>query len=88
MRVVLDKAEAARRLVEAVQPHDQPLDAAAFAEELVDLLFRCVEGEVADVEGRGVCEGGGGVGRRGAVGAVGVAALALVLFGRDGVSWG
>ena len=79
MRVVLDEAEAAGRLVEAVQPHDQPLDAAALAEELVDLLLRRVEGQVADVEGRGVLQGGGGVGRGRALVAVRVAALALVL---------
>jgi hypothetical protein len=63
--------------VEAVQAHDQPLDAAAFAEELVDLLFRRVEGEVADVEGCRVLEFVDGFGGGRAV--VGVAALALVL---------
>ena len=78
MRVVLDEAEAAGGFVEAVQAHDQALDAAAFAEELVDLLLRCVEGEVADVEGCGVLELVHGVGGGGAVG--GVAALALVLL--------
>ena len=78
MRVVLDNAEAAGRLVEAVEAHDQALDPAAFAEELVDLLFGCVEGEVADVEGCGVLELVDGFGGGGAV-AVGGAALALVL---------
>ena len=78
MRVVLDKAEAAGRLVEAVQAHDQALDAAAFAEELVDLLLGRVEGEVADVEGCGVLQLFHGVWGGGTVG--GVAALALVLF--------
>lgn len=67
MRVVLDEAKAAGRLVEAVEAHDEAFDAAAFGEELVDLLFGCVEGEVADVEGCGVYEGffeGGGVAAR------------------------
>ena len=77
VRVVLDEAEAAGRLVEAVQAHDQALDAAAFAEELVDLLLGRVEGEVADVQRRGVLQLFHGVGRGRAVG--GVAALALVL---------
>jgi hypothetical protein len=78
VRVVLDKAEAAGRLVEAVEAHDQALDAAALAEELVDLLFGGVEGEVADVEGCGVLELVDGFGGGGAV-AGGGAALALVL---------
>lgn len=43
VRVVLDEAEAARRLVEPIQAHDQPLDFPALGEEVVDLLFRCVE---------------------------------------------
>lgn len=43
VRVVLDEAEAARRLVKAVQAHDQPLDLSALGEEVVDLLFCCVE---------------------------------------------
>ena len=42
--------------MEAVQAHDQALDAAAFAEELVDLLLGRVEGEVADVQRRRVFE--------------------------------
>lgn len=46
VRVVLDKTEAAGSLVEAVQSHHQTLDLAAFAEELVYLLFGCVEGAV------------------------------------------
>lgn len=53
---VFDKAEAAGGLVEAVQAHDQALDLAALAEELVDLLLGGEEGEVADVEGGGVCQ--------------------------------
>lgn len=77
VRVVLDEAEAAGRFVEAIQAHDQPLDAAAFPEELVDLLFSRVEAEVADVEGCGVREFVDRVRRGGAV--VGVAAFALVL---------
>ena len=56
MRVVLYETEAAGRLLEAVQTHDYALYLAAFAEELVDLLFGRVEGQVADVEGRGVEE--------------------------------
>jgi hypothetical protein len=48
--VVLDEAESARRLLEAVEAHDQALDLAALGEELVDLLLGGVEGEVADVE--------------------------------------
>ena len=54
--VVLDEAEAAGRLLEAVEAHDQALDLAALAEELVDLLLGGVEGEVTDVEGAGVLE--------------------------------
>jgi hypothetical protein len=41
--VVLDEAEATRRFVKPIKSHDETLDLAAFAEELVDLLFRCVE---------------------------------------------
>jgi hypothetical protein len=41
---VLDEAEAAGRLGESVEAHDQSLDLAYFGEELVDLLFGCVEG--------------------------------------------
>lgn len=78
MGVVLHKAEAAGRFVEAIQAHDQALDAAAFAEELVDLLLGRVEGEIADVEGCGVLQLFHGIWGGGAVG--GVAALALVLF--------
>jgi len=48
--VVLDEAEATRRLLEAVEAHDEALDFAALAEELVDLLLGGVEGKVADVE--------------------------------------
>jgi len=65
--------------MEAVEAHDQALDAAALAEELVDLLLGRVEGEVADVEGCGVLELVDGFGRGGAV-AGGGAALALVLW--------
>jgi len=77
VRVVLHEAEAAGSFVEAVQAHDQPLDAAAFAEELVDLLLGRVEGEVADVKRCGVLQLVHGVWGGGALG--GVAALALVL---------
>ena len=57
MSVVLDKAEAAWRLLEPVQPHHQPLNLATLAEQLVDLLLGRVEGQVPDVEGRRVGEG-------------------------------
>jgi hypothetical protein len=56
VRVVLDKAEPARRLLEAVEAHDEPLDLAAFGEKLVDLLLGSVEGQVADIERRRVLE--------------------------------
>ena len=46
MGVVFHKAEAARSLVESIQAHDQPLDLAAFREELVDLFFGRVEGSM------------------------------------------
>lgn len=46
MVVVLDEAEAAGRLLEAVEAHDQAFDFAAFGEELVDLFFGCVEGSL------------------------------------------
>jgi hypothetical protein len=54
--VVLDEAEAAGRLLEAVEAHDEALDLAAFAEQLVNLLFGGVEGKVADVQRRGIFE--------------------------------
>lgn len=44
MGIVLNETEAARRLVETIETHDQALDLAAFAEELVDLFFGSVEG--------------------------------------------
>ena len=46
VRVVLDEAEAAGRLGEAVEAHDEALDLAALGEELVDLLLSGVEGAV------------------------------------------
>lgn len=93
--VVFDEAEAARRLGEAVQPHDQPFDLAALGEELVDLLLGRVEREVADVQRRGVLERVGDLGLAAAavglvfavaaVTAVAVAvAAALVLREREG----
>lgn len=78
VRVVLDEAETAGRLVEAVQAHDEAFDAAAFAEQLVDLFFSRVEGEVADVEGCRVLQLVHWVGRGRAV-VVRRAAFALVL---------
>jgi hypothetical protein len=56
MGVVLDEAEAARCLLEAVKAHDEALDFPAFAEELVYLLLGGVEGEIADIEGGSVFE--------------------------------
>ena len=50
MRIILHEAEPTRRFLEPIQAHDQALDFAALAEQLVDLLFGGVEGEVADVE--------------------------------------
>ena len=50
--VVLNEAEAARGPFELVQAHDDPLDVADFAEELVELLLRRVERHVANVERR------------------------------------
>lgn len=49
MGVVLDEAEAAGGLVEAVEAHDDALDFAALGEELVDLLFCGVEGAAKEV---------------------------------------
>lgn len=43
MGVVFDEAEAAGRLGEPVEAHDEALDLAALGEELVDLLFGGVE---------------------------------------------
>lgn len=50
--VVLDEAEATRGPFELVQAHDDPLDVADFAEQLVQLLLRRVEGHVAHVQRR------------------------------------
>lgn len=54
---VLDEAEAARGLVEPIQPHYESLDLAALAEQLVHLLLGREEREVTHVERRRVCEG-------------------------------
>lgn len=54
---VLDEAEAAWGLVEAVEPHDEALDLAALAKQLVHLLLGREEGEVAHVQRRRVREG-------------------------------
>lgn len=51
--VVLDEAEATRRLLELVQAHDDALDVAALGKQLVDLAFGRVERQVAHVHGRG-----------------------------------
>jgi hypothetical protein len=57
MRVVFHEAKPTRRLIETIQSHHQPLDLAALGEELVDLFFGRVEGEIADVESGGIFEG-------------------------------
>ena len=92
MRVVLDEAEAARRLVKPVQAHDQPLDLAALGEELVDLLLGREERQVADVEGRGVGEGVLGrllgLGAGGAVVSVAVVVAAALELGMQVSLWG
>lgn len=49
-RVVFDEAEAAGRLLDLVQPHDDALDVAALGEELLDLLLGGVERQVAHVQ--------------------------------------
>lgn len=51
MRVILDKAETAWSLSEAVQTHHETFDFTAGAEEGVDLLFSGVEREVTNVKG-------------------------------------
>ena len=48
--VVLHEAEAAGRLLVPVQPHDDPLHLARTAKELIELLLRCEEAQVANVE--------------------------------------
>ena len=48
--IIFDEAESARRPLELVQTHDDALDVAAFAEQLVELLLCRVEGHVAHVE--------------------------------------
>ena len=48
--VSLNEAEATGSPLELVQAHDHPLHLAALAEELVDLLLRCVEAHVAHIE--------------------------------------
>ena len=51
-RAVLYEAEAAGRHLVFVQAHHDAPERAALAEQLVDLLFRGVEREVAHVDGR------------------------------------
>lgn len=51
MSVVLNKAKSTRRFVKAVQAHDQSLDAATFAKQLVNLLLSRVEREIAHIQG-------------------------------------
>lgn len=47
---ILHEAEAAGGFLHFVQPHDDLLDVAAFAEEFVDLLLRGVEGQVPHIQ--------------------------------------
>lgn len=47
--VVLDEAESAWRLLEAVKAHDKALDLSAFGEQLMNLLLGGVERQVANV---------------------------------------
>lgn len=47
---ILHEAEPAGGFLHFVQPHDDLLDVATFAEELMDLLLRGVEGEVPHVQ--------------------------------------
>lgn len=47
---ILYKAEATGGFLDLVQTHDNPLDIPALGEELLDLLLRGVEGQVADIE--------------------------------------
>jgi hypothetical protein len=61
--VVLDEAKAAGRLIKAVEAHDEAFDLAAFGEQLVDLLFGCVEGAVVVAVGSGGEEEGRKQGR-------------------------
>jgi hypothetical protein len=79
VRVVLDEAEAAGCLLEAVKAHDEAFDLAAFAEQLVDLFLGCVEGEVADVERGCIFELVFGLGRGLAVVVVAVAVASSLL---------
>ena len=55
MLVVLDKAEATRRLLEAVKAHDDVLHDTDGGEQLVHDVFVRSEGEVPNVH----CRGGG-----------------------------
>lgn len=56
MGKVFDEAKATGRLVESVQSHDQPLDLAALAKQLVDLFLGREERQVANVEGSRIGE--------------------------------
>lgn len=42
-----------------IQAHDDTFDFTTFGKELVNLFFSCEEGQIADVQGRGVGEVGG-----------------------------
>jgi hypothetical protein len=83
--VVLDEAEATGRLLETVEAHNEAFNLAALAKQLVDLLFGGVEGEIADVERRGVFELVFGLGRERAVQAiVGMMGASALLRGVSG----
>ena len=56
MSVVFDETETTRGFVETIESHDQAFDTAAFAEELVNLLFGGVERQVADIKRRRIFE--------------------------------
>ena len=56
MSVVLDEAEAAGSLLEAIEAHNQSSDLAALGEELVDLFLGGVEGQIADVHSGSILE--------------------------------
>lgn len=87
MGVVFDETEPAGGFGESVQAHHEAFDFAAGGEEGVDLLFGGVEGEVADVEGRGIFELVFGLGRRLAELVVVAVAFASTLLGAVLVLW-
>lgn len=84
MREVLDEAEAAGRLLETVEAHDQSLDLTALAEQLIDLLLGREEGKISHVERRRFGEGVLGLGLDGG----GVVTIAIVAAARlELINW-